>query len=96
MASSGRSLADLAGAVTKLPQVLINVKGVDRQGLGTSQTVTDAVVRAEAEMGATGRVLLRPSGTEPVIRVMVEAPTQAQAARIAEELAAVVSSALAI
>ena len=96
VARSGRPLADLAGEVTKLPQVLINVKGVDRAGLASSQAVSEAVVRAEAEMGVTGRVLLRPSGTEAVIRVMVEAPTQAQAARIAEELAAVVSSALAI
>ncbi len=96
VARSGRSLADLAGKVTKLPQVLINVKGVDRGGLATSQAVTEAVTSAESEMGSTGRVLLRPSGTEPVIRVMVEAPTEAQAARIAAELAAVVSSDLAV
>jgi phosphoglucosamine mutase len=96
VARSGRSLADLAGEVTKLPQVLINVKGVDRGGLATSQAVSDAVAAAESEMGETGRVLLRPSGTEPVIRVMVEAPTEAQAARIATELAAVVSADLAI
>ena len=96
VARSGRSLADLAGEVTKLPQVLINVKGVDRGRLAASQAVTEAVAGAESEMGSTGRVLLRPSGTEPVIRVMVEAPTEAQAARIAAELAAVVSSDLAV
>ena len=79
MADTGRSLADLASVMTKLPQVLINVRGVDRPAVGTSPGLAAARGRAEAELGETGRVLLRPSGTEPVVRVMVEAPTDAEA-----------------
>lgn len=96
VAASGLPLGSLAARVTKLPQVLINVRAVDRLGLDDSDAVHSAVVAAESELGETGRVLLRPSGTEPVIRVMVEAPTQEQAQRIGDELAAVVSSALAV
>jgi phosphoglucosamine mutase len=95
IARSGRPLADLAEEVTKLPQVLINVKGVDRNALGSCQAIADAVLVAEAELGDTGRILLRPSGTEPVIRVMVEAPTQDEAARVARGLAEVVLQELA-
>ncbi len=75
MADTGRSLADLATVMTKLPQVLINVRDVDRLAVATSPGLASALARAEAELGETGRVLLRPSGTEPVVRVMVEAPT---------------------
>jgi phosphoglucosamine mutase len=96
VARSGRTLADLAGQVTKLPQVLVNVRGVDRAGLAGATGVQQAVAAAEAELGATGRVLLRPSGTEPVIRVMVEAASEEQAQRLSEELAAVVLAELAI
>ena len=96
VASSGRTLADLAGSVTKLPQVLINVRGVDRAGLEGSDVVRDAVARIEEELGDGGRVLLRPSGTEPVIRVMVEAVTEQDAQRISEELAAIVRAELSI
>ena len=59
--------------------------------VATSPGLAEAVLRAEEALGETGRVLLRPSGTEPVVRVMVEAPTDAQAAVVAEELAAVVA-----
>lgn len=96
VARSGQSLASLAGAVTKLPQVLINVRGVDKAGVATSSVLQDALVQAEAELGDNGRILLRPSGTEPVIRVMVEAMTEADAERISQELAAVVLAELAI
>jgi phosphoglucosamine mutase len=96
VAASGHTLAELAGRLVKLPQVLINVRGVDRTALDDSDEVRRAVLDAEAELGEDGRVLLRPSGTEPVIRVMVEAPTQAQAQAIGERLASVVSEALAI
>ncbi len=91
MADTGRSLADLASVMTQLPQVLINVRGVDKSAADTSPAVTAAVAAAQAKLGETGRVLLRPSGTEPVVRVMVEAPTDAQARAVAEELAAVVA-----
>ncbi len=96
VAATGRSLADLAASVTKLPQVLINVRGVDRTAVDGSEVVLAAVARAEAELGDSGRVLLRPSGTEPVIRVMVEAVSQEEAARVSEELADVVRAELAI
>jgi phosphoglucosamine mutase len=91
VAASGRPLADLAAMVTKLPQVLVNVRGVDRSRLAASTAVAEAVAAAEAELGDTGRVLLRPSGTEPLVRVMVEAGDEAQARRIADQLAATVA-----
>ena len=91
---TGRSLAELAGIVQRLPQTLINVKGVDKAAAGTNRTVQDAVAAAEREMGETGRVLLRPSGTEPVVRVMVEAATQDEADRVAGSLAQVVKDSL--
>ena len=96
MARSGQSLAALAARVTKLPQVLVNVSGVDRSGVDGSAVVQAALASAQTELGDGGRVLLRPSGTEPVIRVMVEAETQADAARISEQLATVVRDELAI
>jgi phosphoglucosamine mutase len=96
VARAGQPLSVLAGSVTKLPQVLINVRGVDRAGIPGSPVLLAAVAQAEATLGDSGRVLLRPSGTEPVIRVMVEAATEADAARISEELAAVVRAELAI
>jgi phosphoglucosamine mutase len=82
--------------MTKLPQVLINVKGVDRTRVKDDVTVAQAVAAAEAELGAAGRVLLRPSGTEPVVRVMVEAGDQATAQDVAERLAQVVRTELAL
>lgn len=91
MARTGRSLADLASVMATLPQVLINVRGVDRGAVGTSPGLAAAVATAEAALGDTGRVLLRPSGTEPVVRVMVEAPSDVEARAVAEELAGVVA-----
>ncbi len=96
MASSGKSLAELAGVMERLPQVLINVKDVDRDRVGSDAEVQAAVATAETRLGQTGRVLLRPSGTEPVVRVMVEAPDEDQARYEAEELAAVVRRELAL
>jgi phosphoglucosamine mutase len=87
MTATGRSLADLAGVVTKLPQVLINVPVADRTVGAGADEVLAAVERAEAELGETGRVLLRPSGTEPLVRVMVEAPTTEVAETIAGRIA---------
>jgi phosphoglucosamine mutase len=93
LASSGKSLADLAAVVHKLPQVLINVKVGDRDAGAAAPTVQAAVALAEAELGETGRVLLRPSGTEPLVRVMVEAATEDQARSVAERIADEVRSA---
>ncbi|MCX5145986.1 MULTISPECIES: phosphoglucosamine mutase [unclassified Streptomyces] len=92
--ATGRSLADLVGVMQRLPQVLINVPDVDRTRVGTSAELAAAVADAERELGTTGRVLLRPSGTEPLVRVMVEAADIEQARAVAGRLADVVKSAL--
>ncbi len=91
-ARSGRSLADLAAVMRRYPQVLVNVRGVDK-ARAASADVTAAVARASAELGDSGRVLVRPSGTEPAVRVMVEAVEADQASRIAGRLAEVVRGA---
>ncbi|MHA7281435.1 phosphoglucosamine mutase [Arthrobacter sp. TMS2-4] len=96
MAGTGKSLKELAAVMTKLPQVLINVKGVDRAAVKSDDGVQAAVREAEAVLGETGRVLLRPSGTEPVVRVMVEAADLATAQRIADGLAATVQERLSL
>ena len=82
-----RPLADLVSVMTRYPQVLVNVKGVNKAAVMASPAVASAVREAEAELGDTGRVLVRPSGTEPAVRVMVEAEDHAQAQRLAERLA---------
>lgn len=96
MARSGKALAELAAVMEVYPQVLVNVSGVDRLGLRGNQPIADAVARAEQELGSHGRVLLRPSGTEKIVRVMVEAPEQHIAQTIADELAQVVRDQLAV
>jgi phosphoglucosamine mutase len=73
--------------------VLVNVPVTDRLAVAESEAVADAVNAVQAELGDTGRVLLRPSGTEQLVRVMVEAPTQEQADEVARRLAAVVAAA---
>ncbi|MDJ0383444.1 phosphoglucosamine mutase [Streptomyces sp. G-G2] len=94
VAATGRTLADLAGVMRRLPQVLVNVPDVDRSRVATSGELAAAVAEAERELGSTGRVLLRPSGTEPLVRVMVEAADIEQARAVAGRLADVVKSAL--
>jgi phosphoglucosamine mutase len=94
--ASGRRLADLASDVPRLPQTLVNVKGVDKGRATTDEGVQTAVAKAEALLGETGRVLLRSSGTEPLVRVMVEAGSQDQAESVAAELAGVVRERLAL
>jgi phosphoglucosamine mutase len=93
MAATGRPLADLAGVMTRLPQVLKNVKVADKAAVAESTSVSEAVAEVEAELGETGRVLLRPSGTEQLVRVMVEAPSQEVAEAAAQRLVGVVSTA---
>lgn len=93
VARSGRSLAELA-VVTRLPQVLENVRVADRSGLDTAADFWAAVAAAEVELGAGGRVLVRPSGTEPVVRIMVEAPTDAEARALVARLHAALVAAL--
>lgn len=89
MARTGRSLADLAAVMTVFPQSLVNVRGVERSRASDADVVA-AVRVAETALGDSGRVLLRPSGTEPMVRVMVEAASQTDAQRIADELADIV------
>ncbi|MFH0516651.1 phosphoglucosamine mutase [Streptomyces sp. M41] len=94
VAETGRTLRDLAAVMERLPQVLINVPDVDRSRAGESAELAAAVAEAERELGSTGRVLLRPSGTEPLVRVMVEAADIEQARSVAGRLADAVKSAL--
>ncbi len=94
VAESGRTLRELASVMERLPQVLINVPDVDRSRVKTSAELATAVGEAERELGETGRVLLRPSGTEPLVRVMVEAADIDQARSVAGRLADAVKSAL--
>lgn len=96
MARQKKSLAELASVMTVFPQVMINVHGVDHHAVHSDQVVSDAVAAAESELGDSGRVLLRPSGTEPLVRVMVEAAEDSTAVRVAGELAEVVRVRLAV
>lgn len=90
MVRRGRPMDELAKIMTRLPQVLINVRGIDKAKAKTSAELAAAIATAEAELGETGRVLIRPSGTEPMVRVMVEAAAEEQAQSVAERLAEVV------
>jgi phosphoglucosamine mutase len=92
MAETGKSLEDLAAVMNRLPQVLVNVPVADKAAVADSSEVRDAVGEVEAELGEEGRVLLRPSGTEQLVRVMVEATAQATAQAAADRLAGVVSA----
>lgn len=94
MARTQKSLAELASVMTVYPQVLINVRGVDHRALNGHEVISAAVAEVEQELGDTGRVLLRPSGTEPMVRVMVEAADQDTASRLAHKLADVVTEQL--
>jgi len=87
---SGKSIAELLGGITLFPQVLLNIKLRPGQDWQTNARLGEAVLAVEAELGNTGRVLIRASGTEPLLRVMVEANDLAQANRCAERLAEVV------
>jgi len=96
MARQKKPLSELASIMTVYPQVLINVKDVDRSRANTDEGVSDAVAQAAEQLGDSGRVLLRPSGTEQLVRVMVEAASAEVAREHAERLAAVVRERLAL
>ncbi len=96
MAETGRSLDALASVVERLPQVLVNVAGVDKARAGDDELVAAAVASAQSELGGQGRVLLRPSGTESLVRVMVEASDAGQAQAVADRLATVVRERLSL
>jgi phosphoglucosamine mutase len=91
---TGKPLAELASAMKRFPQVLINVSNVAKDKLVSSKVISDAVAQAEAKLADNGRVLLRASGTEPLVRVMVEASSDNLAQEIAANLAAVVKAEL--
>jgi phosphoglucosamine mutase len=86
------TLADLARVMTRYPQVLVNVAGVDKERAARSPELAAAVAAVAAELGTAGRVLVRPSGTEPAVRVMVEATEHEHAQRLADGLAATIRS----
>ncbi|TVT20959.1 phosphoglucosamine mutase [Amycolatopsis rhizosphaerae] len=92
VAASGKSLAELAAVMRRLPQVLVNVRVADKAAVVASPAVAEAVAEVEAELGEQGRVLLRQSGTEQLVRVMVEAPSQEIAQAAADRLAGVVAA----
>ena len=96
VAQSRRTLKELASFMSRYPQVLINVPGVSKEKLAHNQAIKDAVTRIESSLGIRGRVLLRASGTEPLIRVMIEAEDANDAQQLAESLAALVKSELAL
>jgi phosphoglucosamine mutase len=96
MADKRQSLAELADVMSRLPQVLVNVPDVDKSRTDDDPVLAAAVAEAEFELGDGGRVLLRPSGTEPLVRVMVEAGTAEHAKSVADRLARVVRAQLAL
>lgn len=96
LARSGEPLSALAARIPRLPQALVNVAGVDRSRVYTDPVLEAAVAAAREGLGDAGRVLLRASGTEPLVRVMVEADTDARARDVADDLAAVVKERLAL
>ncbi|MCP2030044.1 phosphoglucosamine mutase [Okibacterium sp. HSC-33S16] len=96
MARTGKTAAELASVMTVYPQILVNVRGVDREAIHKDEVLAEAVRSAETELGETGRVLLRPSGTEQLVRVMVEAADQTTADRLAHRIADVVRVQLAV
>ncbi len=90
MASSKKSLANLAEVMERFPQTLINIEDVDKSKLATSKALAIAISEYESKLGTSGRILVRASGTEPLVRVMVEAESQILAEEIAQKLAALV------
>ena len=94
LARTGKSLAELASVMIVYPQIMVNVKDVDHESLHDDETIAAAVVVAQTRLGEKGRVLLRPSGTEPLVRVMVEASEQWIADEIAKDLAGIVKARL--
>jgi phosphoglucosamine mutase len=96
MVRSRRTLAELADVMTVFPQVLINVRGVDRSALEGHAVIAAAVAAEEVGLGDSGRVLLRASGTEPMVRIMVEAAEHHTAQQVADRLVGVVRAQLAI
>lgn len=93
---SGKTFGEAAAIMKRFPQSLINVKNVDKEGVAGNGTIAEAVSVAEESLGDQGRILVRPSGTEPVIRVMVEAADESEAQKVAESIAQVIEAELSL
>jgi phosphoglucosamine mutase len=93
MQQTGKKLSELAAGMAKYPQTMVNVRTEERFDPSESIVIQDAVLAAESELADTGRVVLRASGTEPVIRVMVEGENREQVVALAKRIAAVVADA---
>ena len=93
MGRTGKTLSQLTGEMARYPQTMVNVKTAQRIDPAGFPKITDAVAAAEAELADSGRVVLRASGTEPVIRVMVEGENENQVVALAERLASIVAEA---
>jgi len=91
---SGRKLSELMGIMRKYPQVLINVRGVDKSKLAGNAAVEQVIASVEARLGDNGRVLVRPSGTESLVRVMAEGPDKGLVQQYVEEIVTVVEKEL--
>ncbi len=87
---SGRKASELTALMTTYPQLLVNVRVATKEGWEKNEAISAAIAKGEAELGSEGRILVRPSGTEPLIRVMAEGPDKAQLDRICNEIADVV------
>jgi phosphoglucosamine mutase len=94
MAKTGRSLKDLAEVMTRFPQTLVNIDQVDKDKLHTSRAIKDVIAKHEQELNGQGQILVRASGTEALVRVMVEAPDLQRAERIAQSISEIVRSEL--
>jgi len=94
MAATGKELRELRTVMTELPQVLNNVKVGSKDGWDSDPAIASSIADWEETLGDNGRILVRPSGTEPLIRVMVEAPTASEAKTAAQSISDVVSASL--
>jgi phosphoglucosamine mutase len=92
--TSGKSLKELSSVMKRFPQSLINVENVKKDKLADSKKIAEGISKHEQSLGASGRILVRPSGTEALVRVMVEAESNDQAEKIASEIASLVRSEL--
>src|SRR5699024_4065889 len=94
MKETGKPLSELAGEMTIFPQVLKNVKVIDKHSVLNNRQIQDEINEVEKELGDRGRVLVRPSGTEPLVRVMVEAPTKEDCEIYADRVVKIIESIL--
>lgn len=92
MKDTGKTLSELASEITIFPQVLLNVEVVNKESAMNNSVIIDAINTAEAEMNGIGRILVRPSGTEPLVRVMVEAETKEECEKYAHQIANVIQN----